>query len=144
MDPPVITPACEDLIGTAPPDARFELTASSTGTVLEVDESLVEQTAMEHFELTRPVGVELEPDSVAATRAGEPIVRADSVTFPVDVRAMATRPCDAGVVERDIAGKSVAEARRLVARCGDATLTIWPDFVPTVPDDLGRITVTIE
>ena len=37
-----------------------------------------------------------------------------------------------------------ADSRAILARYGEATLTVWPDLVPTVPGDPGRITLTIE
>jgi hypothetical protein len=143
MEEPVITPSCESLVGTVPEGESFELTAQATGTVLEVDEALVVPTAKEHFELSTPVGIQIEPGSIQAS-VREPIVAFDAVTFPVEIRAMATKQCDALEIEDEIAGLTVAQALEKLVGCGDATITLWPDFVPTLPDDIGRITLHFE
>ena len=80
---------------------------------------------------------------MTAARDGEPVVESDKVTFPMAVSALVTRPWDAARIKGEIAGQPVSEAKRLLSAYGEADLVMWPDFVPNVPTDAGRITLII-
>ena len=43
----------------------------------------------------------------------------------------------------EIRGLPVADARAIIARYGNAELSVWPDFVDRVPDQPARINLTI-
>lgn len=139
---PELTPACEDLVGQTA--NTFDLTAKTTGTVLEVDETLLEPTARDRFQLAQEPSTQIEPGSIVASRDGEPVVAPDSITFPMSVTARVTKLWDAATILQDIAGAPVAEARDTLSDYGEATLVMWPDFVPNVPTDTTRITLVIE
>jgi len=139
---PVFTPDCTALIDT-PMETDFELTAEAVGTVLEVDESLLVPTAQEHFALTQDPTTQIAPGSIAATQAGEPDVTADSITFPMAVTARVTKAWDASRIRQEIAGQPVSEARDILSDYGEATIVMWPDFVPNVPTDVNRISLVI-
>ena len=138
---PVYTPDCAGLIDEAMDD--FDLTAAVVGTVLEVDESLLVPTAQEHFALTQEPTTQIEPGSIVATRDGEPGVTADAITFPLAVTARVTKAWDASRIREEIAGRPVSEARDILNDYGEATIVMWPDFVPNVPTDVNRIALVI-
>jgi hypothetical protein len=138
-----LTPTCEELVDSSPEAGTFELKAQTTGTVLEVDESALEEVAAQHVQLEIDPSTQIEPGSVTAARAGEPVVEADRVTFPMAVTALVTLPWDAAAIKQEIAGKPVSAAKELLSKYGTATLTMWPDFVPNVPTDAGRISLII-
>jgi len=139
---PELTPACEDLVGQTAD--TFDLTAKTIGTVLEVDETLLEPTARDHFQLAQGPSTQIEPGSIVASRDGEPVVAPDSITFPMAVTARVTLLWDAATILQDIAGAPVAAARDTLSAYGEATLVMWPDFVPNLPTDTNRITLVIE
>ncbi|MFN8620547.1 MAG: hypothetical protein U0869_07385 [Chloroflexota bacterium] len=139
---PQFTPTCQDLVGQQVD--QFDLSVTTTGTVLEVDESQLGTAAQEAFRAAQDPTVRLEPDSIVAAPGGEPTVKADRITFPMDVTARATILFDPETVRREIAGKPVDEAKRILSQYGTALLTIWPDFVPSVPSDANRITLVLQ
>ncbi len=139
---PVLTPGCETLVGQT--GETFDLRLETTGTVLEVDESVLETVAEQHFQLGLDPTLQIEPGSVSATTDGDPVVATDMVTFPMAVTALVTRPWDAALIRQQIAGKPVPEAKEILSDYGEATLVLWPDFVPNVPTDGGRITLVIQ
>ena len=89
-------------------------------------------------------GMRVEAASIVATPAGDPEVSESTVVYPVSIAARVQLTVDPIQIRDEIAGKGVDEARAILARYGEATLTVWPDIVPTVPGDPGRITLTIE
>lgn len=138
-----LTPACEDLVDTSPEEGTYELKAQTTGTVLEVDESTLAEAAAQFFQLGLDPSIQIEPGSVTAEPSGEPVADTDKVTFPMTVTALVTLPWDAATIKQEIAGKPVSAAKELLSKYGEATLVMWPDFVPNVPTDAGRISLII-
>lgn len=138
-----LTPTCEELVDSSPEEGTFELKAQTTGTVLEVDESALAEAAAQFFQLGLDPTIQIEPGSVSAEPDGEPVVATDSVTFPMAVTALVTRPWDPARIKQEIAGKPVSEAKEILSDYGEATLVMWPDFVPNVPTDAGRISLII-
>lgn len=132
---------CSALVGQTV--ESFELTASATASALEVDESVLEAVAEEHFRVTREGVGTIEPDSIVATRAGEPVVGDGQVSYPMSVTAQVTRTVDLARIREEIAGEPVEIAKQILLTYGDATLVMWPEFVPTVPTDGSRIIINL-
>jgi hypothetical protein len=132
---------CAAIVGE--PLESFELGARTTGTALEVDTSVIEETARRYFQLNQEPGVQIDTDSIVTEASGDPEVTSDAVTYPLAVTARVTLPVDPAKIRQAIAGQPVAVAKQLLSHYGTATLTMWPDFVPNVPTDLNRITLTI-
>jgi hypothetical protein len=65
------------------------------------------------------------------------------ITFPVVVTAREVLVLDADVIKGEIMGKPLAQARDILASYGDAELTVWPDWVGTVPTLESRVEVTV-
>jgi len=136
--------SCPELVGTSVPGDIFEITAGTTATALEVDTSVLEETAARHFRVTADPGMRVEAGSIEAIAAADPEVAPDAISYPVEVTARVQLAVDPAQIRREIAGRGVAEAREILARYGDATLTLWPEFIPTVPGDPGRIGFEIQ
>jgi hypothetical protein len=63
--------------------------------------------------------------------------------FPVQAVGEQWRPVDAAALVALVRGKPAAEAKSLLVPYGDVEITLWPDFVATIPTMDGRITITI-
>ena len=68
----------------------------------------------------------------------------DAVVFPVTVTASQVRNLDPDTLRGLVAGKSVDEARSILAGYGTVDIQTWPGFVGTVPSLAWRLTLTID
>lgn len=134
---------CDTLVGTTVAADAFSLTASTTATALEVDTTQLEAVAAESFRINADPGMRVDASTIQATMAGDPEVSESAVIFPLGITARVQLTVDPIQIREEIAGKGVDEARSILARYGEAVLQVWPDFIPTVPNDPGRIGLTI-
>jgi hypothetical protein len=63
--------------------------------------------------------------------------------FPVTATAEQVQVLDPKALMAQLKGKPASDARRILAQYGDATLTLWPDWVTTVPGFDARIDVRV-
>jgi hypothetical protein len=49
---------------------------------------------------------------------------------------------DPAAIEREIIGKPLAQAREILAKYGEAELTVWPDWVGSIPTIESRVEVS--
>ncbi len=69
------------------------------------------------------------------------------MTFPVDYKSVLARKIDAEALKGKILGKSEAELKQMVFELSgleSATISLWPFWVKTVPNNLNKITVIVE
>nr|MBA2373241.1 baseplate J/gp47 family protein [Chloroflexota bacterium] len=123
--------------------ATFELGLSAIGTVVAADPAPVTAIAEERLLGSVSAGRELVAGSVRI-EVGEGSVSGGEVRFPVTASAMQVGTLDPVALEALILGKPVDEARRLLAGFGDVELTVWPDWVTTVPTLEARVEVRTE
>ncbi|HSK52867.1 MAG TPA: baseplate J/gp47 family protein [Clostridia bacterium] len=135
---PTTDPA--ELVGTEV--ETFDLAVAATGTVIAVDPSPVEAIAETRLAALVSPGSEIVDGSITI-RPGSPLVEGQQISFPVTVEARQVSIPDAAELERLILGKSEAEARELLAPFGDVELTLWPDWVSSVPTIDGRVEVEV-
>lgn len=128
------------LIGTVEP--TFDLGLSATGTVTAVDESAVTSLASGRLQTSVTSSYSLVAGSTAVT-VGTPRADSDAVIFPVTATASIVRHLDPDTLRSLIAGKSVEEARSILAGYGDVEIQTWPGFVGTIPSLAWRLTLTI-
>ena len=138
----IYSPDCATLVGQR--SDAFELGASTTATALEVDESVLEATAAEHARAKADPAMHIDADTVRVAAAAAAVVTHDSVTYSMAVTAGAQLAVDPSRVREEVAGRSVRDAQAVLDSYGAATLVIWPDFVPDVPQDVGRITLIVK
>ena len=119
----------------------FDLGATSSGTVIAVDTKPVQAVAEARIQSSVTPGYTLVDGSGQVDPA--PAEVADGViTFPVVVTARQRLVLDADSIKREIMGKPLAQAREILATYGEADLTVWPDWVGTVPTIDSRVEVT--
>jgi baseplate J-like protein len=142
------------LLGTPTPSAdpatllgqavsQFQLGLSATGTVLGVDPTPVKAVAEARLATQVGDGWVLAPDSTKVD-VGDPSVSGDTVSFPVRVTAIRNRVVDRDALLAQVKGLVLAEARGRLDDYGQVQITLWPDWVSTVPNDAGRISFTVE
>jgi hypothetical protein len=118
----------------------FELGASATGTVLAVDESAVEQVAEENIAPQVQAGYALvDGSSQVQPSPGE--VDEGVITFPVTITARQVLQIDPAAIEAEIRGKSLTDAKAILDRYGQSQLSVWPDWVGTIPTLDARVDV---
>ncbi|HEY0444794.1 MAG TPA: hypothetical protein VGC90_11285, partial [Candidatus Limnocylindrales bacterium] len=115
---------------------------TSTGTVTAVDQAAVTAFAADRIRAAVPPGRRVIAGSTRAV-VGAPTVDGSAVVFPVTASAEQVQVLDARTVMAQVKGKSAADARRILGQYGDATVTLWPDWVTTVPGIDARIDVRV-
>jgi hypothetical protein len=122
--------------------ATFDLSLASTGAVIAVDTTPVAAIADSRIRARVAADHRLIESSIE-TEIGDAIVLGESVTFPVTVRASQVRVLDANALREEIKGKPIAEARSILEEYGDVDLTVWPDWVATIPTIDARLELTV-
>ena len=118
----------------------FELGATATGTVLAVDEAAVEQVAEENIAPQVQAGYALvDGSSQVQPSPGE--VDEGVITFPVTITARQILQIDPAAIEAEIRGKSLTDAQAILDRYGQSRLSVWPDWVGTIPTLDARVDV---
>jgi hypothetical protein len=119
----------------------FELTATASGTVVAVDTTPVKAVAEARIASSVDPGYELIDGSGQIVPAPAEI-SAGVITFPVVVTARQVLVLDPDAIEAEIMGKPLEQAREILAGYGEAQLTVWPDWVGTVPTLESRVEIT--
>lgn len=120
----------------------FSLSAESRGTVLAVDEISVAEVAEDRLGDSMPSGTRLFRDSVRST-VGEPRLLGGLILYEVEAVGEHYEPVDTAQLVAAIRGRTVSEARAILDDYGSVSITPWPDFIDTVPDDARRINLTV-
>jgi hypothetical protein len=132
----------KSLVGKDVP--QFDLGLTSTGSVVGVDPSAVQSIATDRLRARadEPSGWQLVANSVSL-EVGTAGVVGDIVSFPVSASAMRIRVVDHDTLVTQVRGLGLPEARSRLAEYGDVQITLWPDWVTSVPGDASRITLTV-
>jgi hypothetical protein len=136
---PSVDPAT--LVGTDA--ASFELGLTAQGTVIGADPRPAESLAQARIRTAVDDGFQLVEASIKVT-PGEPIVAGSVITFPVTVEALEVRLVDGAALLGRVRGLGLPQARTILGAYGDVTITVWPDWVTTIPTLEGRATLTID
>jgi hypothetical protein len=135
---PSVDPAT--LVGTEVAD--FELGATAEGSVLGVDPSPIQAIAESRLETQPDEGWSLAPGSASFT-LGEPSVFGDVISYPVTASATQVRDVDQAQLRAEVHGLVLAQARARLDDFGDVSISLWPDWVTTIPTNDDRIEFTI-
>jgi len=122
--------------------AEFELGLTAQGVVIGVDDGPVETLARARIPGAVDDGFRLVEDSITV-ETGTPIVAGSAITFPVTVRALEVRIVDGPALLARVRGLGLPQARTVLQAYGKVTITVWPDWVTTIPSLEGRATITI-
>ena len=122
--------------------ATFDLELTARGTVIAVDASPVMSIA--ETRLLSNVGADhrLVEGSVEIV-PGDPTVTGGEVSFPVTARARRVAILDPAELLAAIKGRTIDEARSILAQFGDVVITPWPEWVTTIPGIESRVTIEI-
>jgi len=125
-------------------EATFHLDANASGTVVAVDPALVRQVAADQMSASGsiPAGQTLVEGSVSAV-VGTGTPDGDIVDFQVMATATTIPALDPAALLSEVRGRSVEDARRILARYGTVTIDTWPGFVTTIPTLDARTRLTI-
>jgi len=119
----------------------FDLGATASGTVLAVDESAVKVVAEANIVSQVEAGYALV-DGSSLVEASPGQVEAGVITFPASITARQVLLLDPAAIEVEIRGKTLAEAQSILDGYGRAELSVWPDWVGTIPTLDARVEVT--
>jgi Baseplate J-like protein len=137
---PVPSADAAALVGQEVP--AFDLTLTSTGTVIAVDTTPIATIAESRIRARVAAEHQIVETSIR-TDPGEPIVQGESVSFPVTVRATQIRLLDARALREQVKGKTLDQARAILEDYGDVTLSVWPDWVSTIPTIDARLELRV-
>ncbi|HET7169759.1 MAG TPA: baseplate J/gp47 family protein [Candidatus Limnocylindrales bacterium] len=118
----------------------FDLTGSATGTVLAVDEAPVRTVAEANIDASVKSGYTLV-DGSGQVDASPALVEDGIITFPVVVTARQVLVVDPAAIKAEILGKSLPDAQTILSRYGTVELSVWPDWVGTIPTLDARVDV---
>jgi hypothetical protein len=133
-------PPAAEVVGQ--PIERFELASEAAGSVLAVEEGLVEAVARTRLVEEAPTG-SLLLDRTVSVEAGRGTASGGVVRYAAIAQGRAVTVVDVDELLLEVSGKPIDEARSILEGYGDIEITVWPDFVGRLPDDTGRIDVTI-
>lgn len=119
----------------------FDLAATASGTVVAVDTAPVQTVAEARITSSVDPGYALIDGSSHFEPAPAEIVEG-VITFPAVVTAREVLVLDTAAIKAEIMGKPVDQARQILATYGESQLTVWPDWVGTVPTLDSRVEVT--
>jgi hypothetical protein len=128
------------LVGTEA--AEFDLAATAQGTALGVDPSPISAMAEAKLRTRVTEGWSLLPGSITS-EVGAPSVFGEVISYPVSIRATEVHDVDEAALIAQIRGHVLAEARSRLDAFGDVQITLWPDWVTTLPTRDDRISLTI-
>jgi hypothetical protein len=123
--------------------ATFDLGASASGTVLAVDGASVTEVAGSDIASRVDAGYRLV-DGSSEVNASPGEVTDGQISFPVTIAAREVLIVDPATVEAEIRGMPLADARTALARYGQADLTVWPDWVGSIPTLDMRVDVRVQ
>jgi hypothetical protein len=134
------TPDPASLVGDE--QATFELSLAATGTVLAVNPGPVTTVAETRVQAAVDPGFKLVPGSVRTT-VGPPEVSAGTITFAVQARAEQVREIDVADLVEQVRGRSIAAARTILEPYGAVRISVWPDWVTSIPSLEGRVRLVV-
>jgi hypothetical protein len=122
--------------------SSFTLSVSATGHVLAVDATPIKAIAAARLGGSVSSGYRLVTGSVSVT-VGQGMAVNGVVSFAAQASAQQVRQLDAAELRRKVLGLSRGEATSLLAAYGDAKVSLWPDWIGSVPSFEQRVTLTV-
>ena len=121
----------------------FDLGATATGTAIAVDDAPVRQIAEARLQASVEAGHELVDGSSEITESPA-VIEGGTIAYPVVATARQIALLDPAVLKAEILGLPLEDARAALARYGDVDLTVWPDWVGTIPTIDSRVDVSVQ
>jgi hypothetical protein len=123
--------------------ATFDLTASAEATVIAVDPTPLAAVAEAHLRTKVTAGWTILAGSIAS-EVGTPGIDGEVISYPVSVHGTEVHSVDRAALISLVKGLVVGDARARLDDYGDVEISVWPDWVTTIPTHTDRITLTIE
>jgi hypothetical protein len=82
-------------------------------------------------------------DASVRAELGQPSMDGQTVVFPVTASAAQVRVIDQSSLVQMIKGKPVPQARSALEPFGDVQVSVWPDWVTSIPTIDGRIDLKV-
>ncbi|HUQ78420.1 MAG TPA: baseplate J/gp47 family protein [Patescibacteria group bacterium] len=121
----------------------FEVRMTATGTVIAVDPSPVQAIAEARLAAAVAADQRIVDGSVDIVIGSGSVGEDGQVTFEATARAIGVAIVDPGPLRELAKGRTAVDARAALAPYGDALVTLWPDWVTTVPTIDSRLEITI-
>ncbi|HEX5149556.1 MAG TPA: hypothetical protein VFW02_10770, partial [Candidatus Limnocylindrales bacterium] len=128
------------LVGTEA--TEFTLDATAQGTAIGVDPSPIADLVEARLRSRVTAGWTLVESSIQPV-IGTPSVVGEVVTYPVTISGTQIHDVDPAALTAEIRGLVLADARARLDDYGDVEITLWPDWVSTIPTRAGGITFTL-
>lgn len=123
--------------------ASFDLGATATGSVVTVDPAPLVALGEARLAAAIPADRDLVAGSALVT-VGPGTVDGQEVRFGVTARAESVPRIDEAALRTQLLGRSPADARSILARYGDAVVTLWPGWATTIPTFDARVDFRVE
>ena len=123
--------------------AQFDLGATSTGTVVTVDQAPILALGAARLAAAVPAGSDMVAGSAQVT-VGSGTVDGQRVHFGVTASGESVPRVDESALRTQIRGRSPADARAILAAYGDATVTLWPGWATMIPTLDARVDLRVE
>ena len=108
--------------------------------MLAVDEAAVKAVAEANIAPHVQAGYSLV-DGSTEVDASPGQVENGVITFPATITARQVLQIDPAAIEAEIRGKNLADAKAILDGYGTSQLTVWPDWVGTIPTLDARVDV---
>ncbi len=140
VGPPEFATDPASLVGSA--SLEVDLVATAEGSILGVDSTPIEAIAQARLQERVAEGWALAPGSTTFD-LGVPTVLGETVVYPVSIAATQVRDVDQAALAELVRGLLLADARSQLDDFGNVEITLWPDWVTTIPRSPDRITFTL-
>ncbi len=141
MGDPVWSVDPETFVGTEV--ERFDLGGTVGGTVLAVDTAPLESIAAARLSANVGAGFQLVSGS-SEIKVDPAVVDGAAITFPVRATAREVAVLDPDRIAAEIRGLPLADAQAILDTYGESRLSVWPEWVTTIPTMDGRLILTVD
>jgi len=122
--------------------AEFQLGVTADGSVLGVDQGPIQDLAASKVQGHVDPGWTVA-DGSTSVGIGTATVIGETISFPVSVTATEVHDVDKAGLLAQIQGLGVPQARTRLEAYGDVTISLWPDWVSTIPTNGDRVDFTV-
>jgi hypothetical protein len=120
----------------------FDLGLGAAGSVIAVDPSPIASIAEQNLRATVKADHELVAGSIEVN-VGRATISGGVVRFPATASARQVAILDPAALLALVLGKSLVDARSILAPYGDVSVTAWPDWVGSIPTNGSRVSISI-
>jgi len=133
-------PTATETVGAV--QTSFTVALESVATVLAVNEALVDELATSRVRGMLSADQHIVGDQVATTHSAISVI-GETVPYEVTTTASVFSDPDSAALTTAVRGKSIPEARQILAPYGMVEISIWPEFVDRLPDQTARISLVV-